>query len=260
MPSTLTTPEVRPSWVRVNNLYEFTPGWDCQVSPTEWASRTFAAITGVTRLPVPNAVGAGFGADRTARTTAAATAATTSTAAITTHRDRIGRCTKAASRLTRLGSGIGDTGPVGVASGGSGLPTTRNASRDWPPRRNGLRVRTSTAADPDFPIARSTTSGLIRKPSFSSGSAADRYSRAGAFPQFPSSTRCRPRHRPDDVAGVILACSPAIWPISRSPSTTADAPDGTVDTARTAKGTAPLIEAVPPGGEIMISAEPSCPG
>ncbi len=82
----------------------------------------------------------------------------------------------------------------------------------------------------------------------------------GALPQLVSSTKCLPRHRPLEVIGVSLACSPNTRPISRSPSATADVPASTTDSARTPNGKVPLRVWVPAGGENTTTAVASWSG
>ena len=85
------------------------------------------------------------------QTTNAMIPSTSSVARITTHLDRIGRWTNAASKVARRGFGIIDGGPVGT-SGGSGSATTWNGNRTCAPRRNGFSVRARSWACPVTPI------------------------------------------------------------------------------------------------------------
>ena len=116
------------------------------------------------------------------------------------------------------------------------------------PRIVGLRARTLSLAVPLAPRGRSSTSGVTRKPSASSGSDASSRSRIGWLPQFENSSRCLPENRPLEVTGVILACDWATPPTCRSPSATPDEPMSTWDTARTPNGTWPARVVTPVGG------------
>ncbi len=173
---------------------------------------------------------------------------------------RIGFWLKAPSTVGRSGLPPYTGNGPDWAGASTDSPVTVNGIRVGVPRRVGVFVFTHTIAVPVPPRASSTTSGLIRNPSASSGLAAVSLSLAGALPQLLSWTTWRPRHRPDEFTGRSLAWRPNTLPISRSPSTTALASASSVDRTRMPNGQVPPGAPVPPGGLKTITAVASCWG
>lgn len=80
------------------------------------------------------------------------------------------------------------------------------------------------------------------------------------FPQFVRWIVCRPRHRPEEVTGMTLACSPTTLAISRSPTAAALNLGSRVELATTRKRWVPAGAPVPLGGENTRATEADCCG
>ena len=121
-------------------------------------------------------------------------------------------------------------------------------------------VRTQTIAVVVPPSGRSTTSGLIMKPSASSGLVADSFNWAGELPQLLSWTTCRPRQRPDDLHRNELRLQPEHLPDLEI--TLGDGARVRVlrRTHRIPNGHVPPGAPVPPGGLNTTTAVLSCLG
>jgi hypothetical protein len=189
----------------------------------------------------------------------AISASSSSPATVTTSLVRIGFWLNAPSTIGRSGVAIAGRGAPN-ASGTSGSQTTWNGSRCAVPRSTGCRVRTLIRATASLPRGTSSTGGFTRNPSAWSGSETFTRSRAAEFPQLETFTVCRPLHRPDEVTGVSVACSPATEPTSRSPSATALSAGSTWDLARTPNGSVPPGAPGPEGGANVTTADSSCWG